>query len=439
MNKLLPNRLHIFLVLILLAGGLAYSQSAPPGYVRLIEQYNRPVNADQFLIRPGETLRVSFVGTQLTDLSLSVDAEGRIVHREIGLHLVSGMSLAQVRVELEKALVPLYPNSRIVFSIGNPRLVSVEIRGWVKNPGRYSAFTSQTVADIIDSAGGLTGRASRRGIKFIGGPRELTVDLDKAAFLGEYESNPNLYAGFSIIVPEKSGNVVSVVGQVRIPKEIEFLEGDSLGSLIAMAGGITRDADYASAYVLGDSLRDLQLRGNIHGGDIIVVPERASEKQMVLIQGAVVRPGKIPFDDGMTLAALLSASGGINPEANRGRITIFRRAEIGLLTPFSSERYPISSSGSADMLLKAADSVVVPSLVGFVRVSGRVGRPGLYPYSHGKAVSHYILAAGGKVSDLKNMGLILYDRVSRISFAVGNGAIPLDGDEIIVIDNDEDR
>lgn len=407
--------------------------------MRLIEQYNRPVNADQFLIRPGETLRVSFVGTQLTDLVLSVDAEGRVVHREIGLHMVGGMTLAQVRVELEAALVPLYPNSGIVFSIGDPRLVSVEISGWIKNPGRYTAFTSQTVADIIDSAGGLTERASRRNIKFIGGPRELTVDLDKAAFLGDFESNPNLYAGFSIVVPEKSGIMVSVVGQVRIPKEIEFVEGDSLRSLIAIAGGITHDADYASAYLLGDSLRDLRPPGSIHGGDIIVVPEKASEKQIVQIQGAVVRPGSIPYNEGMTLGDLLTASGGVNSEANRGRITIFRRAEIGLLTPFSSERYPISSSGSADMLLKAADSVVVPSFAGFVRVSGRVGRPGLYPYSHGKAVSHYILAAGGKVSGLKDAELLLYDRVSQISFAVGSGAIPLDGDEIIVIDGNEDR
>ena len=153
----------------------SWAQSQAPGY-------DRPVNPNLYLIRPGEQLTVTFLRTSLPNLKLSVNAEGMLVHSTFGIFDLRGMTLAQVRQRLQEPLARQYNAKEIDISIGPPSLVTITVLGAVPRPGTYLGWTSQRVSDMIASAGGLTADASSRRITFSGGPVPVSVDLEPRHF-----------------------------------------------------------------------------------------------------------------------------------------------------------------------------------------------------------------------------------------------------------------
>ena len=77
------------------------------------------------------------------------------------------------------------------------------------------------------------------------------MDLDRAKYLGDKNADPFIYAGKTIIVPNKSRDMVQVVGEVNSPREIELVATDNLSVLLAMAGGTRGHADTAGIEILG--------------------------------------------------------------------------------------------------------------------------------------------------------------------------------------------
>jgi len=84
----------------------------------------------------------------------------------------------------------------------------------------------------------------------------------------------------------------------------------------------------------------------------------------------------------------------------------------------------------------AEDSVFVPRLAGFVKVTGRVRNPGLIPYRPGSDAGYYVSAAGGFLADADRSNMKITDRVSRLTFEGSSDALVQDGDEVVVVVKD---
>ena len=395
--------------------------------------YDQPIDPDRYLIRPGEELEIIFVKTKLPNLNLYVNAEGRIVDRSLGVIDLAGQTLTQARDRLRPELARLYNADEIVITVSNIYPVAIQVSGLVNRPGVYVGFTSQTARELIDSAGGLADGASSRRISFIGGPKPLTIDLDRALYGGELEFDPCLYAGFRIEVPAQ-GDVVVISGEDFGPRAIELFEDDSLERLVTLAGGRVQDLKIEDSRLLNDPQRDLQSNG-VRTGDRIWVPSvgrTAGGRGEVQIVGEVAVEGRYELRDGWTVSDLVAAAGGLTPEANRRRIVVFRHTRPD--DPGPQVRYPLwsTASGAEAVSLEPIDSVYVPALVDYVGVDGLVMRPGYYPYREGLKVADYIQMAGGFSQRADRERVQVLDRVSGISRTLGPNDPVVDGDRIIV-------
>ena len=91
-----------------------------------------------------------------------------------------------------------------------------------------------------------------------------------------------------------------------------------------------------------------------------------------------------------------------------------------------------SDNNGGKFKLFALDSIFVPTLTGFVRVSGEVANPGLFPFSPGQNAEYYINLAGGFLSRSDRKKIFRASRVSDLRAAGSVQTLIHDGDEIIV-------
>jgi len=401
--------------------------------------FDQPIDKDIYIIRPGDELVVTFIKAKLPSLTLTVNPEGKIINRTLGLFDLSHKTLSEAKSILRKVLQELYNVKEIAISVTAPLKVGIPVSGAVASPGLYIAYTSQRVSEIIDSAGGVLPTGSRRWIVFSGGPKEIIVDLDRADFLGDNTANPCLYAGYSVYVPSKSDELVQVVGEVNKPREIELLPGDDLSLLLSFAGGVRSNGDVNSVKIMGRHGRSDAGDKKVHAGDIILVPPKIGEDGVgyLTIFGAIDDPGKYEYKEGITLEQIIQQAGGFSPRANSSRTTVFRRVEVDEWGRTTDIRYPISNVVKSHdkvetILLQPNDSVFIPVRVGYVKVSGEVLNPGLFPFVEGNDAISYINAAGGFLPTAIRRRIDIYNRVSRITSSSSPEVLVHDGDEVIV-------
>lgn len=130
---------------------------------------------------------------------------------------------------------------------------TVALSGQVRFPGKYSLRNkAERLASLIARAGGLTSEAYADGVQFFRtADRVGRIGLDLGAALANprHKDNIELQNGDSIYVPSFSP-VVTVTGAVQSPIAVSYVPGQTMEYYIAAAGGGTRDADLARAYVL---------------------------------------------------------------------------------------------------------------------------------------------------------------------------------------------
>lgn len=401
--------------------------------------YDKPVDPELYLIRPGEKLVITFLKTKLPQLWLQVNPEGKLIDKSLGMFDLAGRTLAETRSLLYQPLQELYNAREIDISVREPYQVGVAVTGEVNNPDIYLGFTSFLSSEMITAAGGVKVTGSTRNIIFSGGKKDIRVDLDRFRYLGDNTCNPCLYAGNRLFVPRKSKETVNIVGEVNCPRAIELLPEDNLELLLALAGGITDWADLEAVYISGDPERDVRQPGNIHPGDVIMVPaldDRPSMRRL-LILGAIKNPGYYPFQEALTLKNLLDAAGGLNANANFDNATVFRRVEKSRWEESVPFRFPINKYSMSDgkfenFILKPSDSVFIPPEMGFVKVSGYVMHPGYFPFSKGQNALYYINLAGGFQRNAERGFIKIFDRISKTTRLTSTEPAINDGNEVII-------
>lgn len=128
----------------------------------------------------------------------------------------------------------------------------VALTGQVQFPGRYALTTrNERLSDLIAQAGGLTNEAYAAGIEFFRQKdKEGRIGIDLPLVLQDsaYHDNLILAGGDSIHIPEYNP-VVRVSGAVNAPLAVTWAKGKNMDFYVGAAGGYSRDADKARAYV----------------------------------------------------------------------------------------------------------------------------------------------------------------------------------------------
>jgi protein involved in polysaccharide export with SLBB domain len=327
-----------------------------------------------------------------------------------------------------------------------PRGETVAITGAVKRPAYYEMKEGETMADLLEYAGGLKPEAYAdrfridRVVPF--GEREdpsvarevvdaslqqvrtdsidvSLADGDRVHILSISEAkDPAVQA--RIDAAEVTGAVFQP-GQYEIGREVRTVK-----DLIERADGLTGDAyrPQADLVRIDDSLnqtaRSLNLNAVLEDqpqanvvlqpGDSLHVPSRRAMRadRTVRITGQVRDPGTYRYREGMTLRSLLVKGGGLTDEEYRkdvflGRADLFRVSGDGdeeRVIPFHLGDV-LDGRGMADRTLRPEDEVrVYPASVErleerFVRISGAVQDTGRYAFQDNMTLKDLILQANG--------------------------------------------
>lgn len=301
-----------------------------------------------------------------------------------------------------------------------PAGATVGVAGEVRRPARYELTGETTLAQALQLAAGVaaTGYVHNLELWRVGesGRREL-LNVDATGDCSLLLRDGDLVLVTPVL--EDPENVVELSGAVLRPGRYQIRPGMRATDLLALGQGLAEEAHMGEAALwrLGPDLDYDMIRVNLAaalGGDpaqdpelqardrlIIYAQEDVESPKEVTINGAVLRPGTIPWVRGMRVSDLVAQAGGLvdgayTPQANLMRLGPDQRRA---LIPVNLEG-ALAGDAEADMTLERGDVLKVflretVSPPSEVRVYGMVNAPGSYPRPQAMRVSDAILAAGG--------------------------------------------
>jgi protein involved in polysaccharide export with SLBB domain len=276
---------------------------------------NIPVTPD-YVIGPGDELRLQIWGQVNQRGSFIVDRTGSISLPEVGTIHVAGLQFSQLSDFLKSQLGRVYRNFDLNVNLGQLRSIQVFVVGQARQPGSYTIGSLSTLLNALFASGGPLPQGSLRDIQVKRGSDTIThFDLYDLLLHGDKSKDVRLESGDVIFIPDV-GPQVAVFGSVNTPAIYELHGETSLNQVVAVAGGLTNVADGSKVrvdriynhaqrseleidFTKGDS-------GPAQNGDIISVNSILDRfLNAVTLRGNVANPGRYQWHEGMRVSDLI--------------------------------------------------------------------------------------------------------------------------------------
>ncbi|MGH7924745.1 MAG: SLBB domain-containing protein [Candidatus Binatus sp.] len=381
---------------------------------------NVPVS-DDYVIGPGDQLKMLMWGRINNNLNLAVGRDGSVSIPEIGPLQVAGLTFAQTKKLIEDHAGQI-TGVKVDVTMGKLKTIQVFVVGEVEQPGAYTVSALSHVSNALSAAGGITKIGSLRKVELRRGNQLVrTIDLYSLLLAGNEQGDEQLQPGDVIFVPV-IGPVVGMIGDVKRPAIYELgKSGEPLSSVIKLGGGIgafgysqrvqvERVDAHQKRVALDIDLNDLRSqRFDIRDGDLIkIYPVLPTQHDIVTVRGSVNRPGKFEWHQGMRVADLVELAEGTAPHTFFKYALIRRKegkAKTVRLVPVDLAQALSDSVGAPqNVALEQEDELTVFSesqmkYLPMVQVFGEVRNPGYYVMSEGMRVSDLLYLAGGLKDD----------------------------------------
>jgi len=304
----------------------------------------------------------------------------------------------------------------------------VQIVGMVKRPMIYEIKDNESLATLIDFAGGFLSNAYKKNFRLVRqGDTQLKIyTVDSKDFNYFTLQDGDLITIDNIL--EKYENKAEIAGSVFRPGAYAVENGiRTLKDLINIAEGPTEDAFLSRALLYRENtdltitvesidltklfkgeIADITLRKN----DRLYIPsnDELIGNLYVTLSGEVKRPNNYAFAENMSIEDLILQGGGFLESSSLARIEVSRRIKNPMSKTESAVQSEIFNfslekgliiSGAKNFLLKPFDIVTVRKSPGyetqqFVTIRGEVIFGGSYPkIKRDERLSSFIQRAGG--------------------------------------------
>lgn len=202
-------------------------------------------------LAPGDvvSLRMQSIEVEIVE-GLTVDARGVLHVPLAGDVEVGGIPLTEAEQAIEQAMRRYVSTLRVTVILTDPQGHQASVIGAVSTQGRVPIVPGMRVADLLAAAGGLaTGDeggvvplADLHAARIVRGGETLPVSV-ALAVEGDPRHNVRVAPGDHLYVPPQLGSLISVIGEVGAARVLAHRPGLRLSQALAMAGGITRDAN----------------------------------------------------------------------------------------------------------------------------------------------------------------------------------------------------
>ena len=283
-----------------------------------------------------------------------------------------------------------------------PTSRAVRVLGAVRSPGRFEWADEMSLLDLLAQAGGPTERSDTSAVKILAGDRANPVIFDLQRFLqegGRFASLPAIHAGYTITVPEQlqsptdtrstwlrqdADRSIYVMGSIGAPGRYAFDAKLSFLDIMTAANGPQASADLQNIRVTHrgegrDRVSKVNLAAyfetgddtllpRLRPGDVIYIPDRnrnwleTPAANVVRVLGAVGKPGRYPFTEGMTLLDLLAEAGGTGASSLDTRIVVVNLSCCANeARTFDLQKFARTGDFATLPVVRAGDTVYVPS------------------------------------------------------------------------------
>ena len=280
-----------------------------------------PIPAD-YVIGPGDNVRVQLFGNQNQTFTLLVSRDGTINFPKLGPIVTTGLRFDQLQSMLEERVGREMIGTTASISLGRLRSIRVFVLGDVSHPGSYTVSSLSTMTHALFLSGGVSNVGSLRRVELKrSGELVQTLDLYKFLLAGDSSADLRLQPGDVVFVPPV-GARVTVEGEVKRPAIYEVKQERSLADVLALAGGqmassdktyveVERIAAGSERKVLNfDVAKSSDLSASVQDGDIVRV--RRVSRQIsneIKVTGYVKYPGTYPWSENRDLSTVLKQAG----------------------------------------------------------------------------------------------------------------------------------
>ena len=267
---------------------------------------------------------------------------------------------------------------------------TVYIKGEVVQPGRYPLTTNMRVADLIHIGGGLKPSADTEVADLTqydwSAQKKLESQAEKIAISAALSRDPKadvaLHNGDVLTIRQLPGwndlgAYITLNGEVKNPGVYGIRPGEKLSSILERAGGFQTDAYPYGAVLQREQVRDLEQKQQ----NTLIVRAKSVESTIEQM------PESDPKQKQAKETALQQY------QATLGELTA--NPPIGRVSMRISSEINRWKNTSADVEVRAGDSLVIPKKPGYVLVTGQVFNPTAIAYRPGKNAAWYLSQGGG--------------------------------------------
>uniref|UniRef100_A4SDR6 Polysaccharide export protein n=1 Tax=Chlorobium phaeovibrioides (strain DSM 265 / 1930) TaxID=290318 RepID=A4SDR6_CHLPM len=294
------------------------------------------VNAD-YVIGPGDVLRILGWGMIDVNISLAVNRDGTIYLPRVGQIHIAGVRYRDLDAHLRKAVGRVFTNFELSATVARTRSVQIYVTGHALRPGTYTLSAMSSLLNALFASGGPSVTGSMRTIKLKrSGSPLVSFDLYDILLHGNTSSDLSLRDGDVIYIPA-IGPQVAVFGDVKQPAIFELKENASVADLLMWSGGFESAADLTTVIVEKNvdhryktikelkadwiSVQNELAKLPLVPTDIIrivapsAVPIQAKiERAFVRVDGSVKQNGVFELQPSETLKSLMVRIGGISKD-----------------------------------------------------------------------------------------------------------------------------
>ncbi len=321
----------------------------------------------------------------------------------------------------------LLPGDTILVPPAGPQ---VSVEGSVRRPAIYELNGEQGLSQVLDLAGGALASANLKQIRVerIEAHQSRTMfDLQLPDAPGELEAELAAFKvqdGDDVVISQimpYNEQAVYLEGHVFHPGKYPYKDGMTINDLLHSYQDVMPEpSDHAELIRLQPpDLKPEAINLNLHdvliGNDPItlrpfdlirIYGRYELDTPDVIINGEVLRPGKYPMSEGMTVADLVRLAGGFKRSAftaegdlssytaEDGQRVLINHSEVALQKALDGDK-------NADVPLKPGDVVSIRTLAGWqdigatVTIQGEVEHAGSYGIQDGERLSDVLKRAGG--------------------------------------------
>ncbi|MBI5324737.1 MAG: SLBB domain-containing protein [Ignavibacteriae bacterium] len=416
----------------------------------------KEIDPNKYILGPGDEFNIMVLGAKTLEVEATISPEGKLIIPEIGTVNLKGKTLAEADTLIRKQALRIFKNNEVNLGLKKLREFKVIVSGAVRKPGIVPATAVDRVSEVIEKAGGLKYNSSIRKISlYRTEPNEcLKVDLLRFYMTNDKESNPTVIGGDHIVIPTSNiKESIGIYGEIGFEGDFEYVEGDSLSTLIKFGQGFLESSfldsveiarfrpntSYIDRWTVNisswrkkfDTASFLEGDFPLFTGDRVFIRQIVNwnNDKMVAITGEVNYPGYYAINIGETkVRDILNRAGGVTDNGALESALMIRKAEIQKTdpqmerlyrTPYSEmsenerryfqakivekkgmmaidfEKINSNQNSSDNILVMDKDSIFVPQKRNFVNVQGRVNNPGMVIYNPNLQWLDYINLAGG--------------------------------------------